>query len=118
MEHTPPSWEQLLKGMQKIMVFPASFPLYVTTNTHTPLRGFTYPLAVYYDKPRAYMSLKAAPVHMHGTDRPDPLIMTFRGTIAGQPAIIPSIEGWAKVYGYNTIILDDDDPYVHGFQVI
>ncbi|NVK49261.1 MAG: proline racemase family protein, partial [Cyclobacteriaceae bacterium] len=26
--------------------------------------------------------------------------------------------GWAKVYGYNTIILDDDDPYVHGFQVI
>lgn len=38
--------------------------------------------------------------------------------IAGRPAIIPSIEGWAKVYGYNTIILDDDDPYVHGFQVI
>jgi 4-hydroxyproline epimerase len=34
------------------------------------------------------------------------------------PAIIPSIEGWAKIYGYNTIILDDDDPYVHGFQVI
>ncbi len=38
--------------------------------------------------------------------------------IAGKPAIIPSIEGWAKVYGYNTIILDEDDPYVHGFQVI
>ncbi|WP_057939011.1 4-hydroxyproline epimerase [Algoriphagus resistens] len=38
--------------------------------------------------------------------------------IAGRPAIIPSIEGWAKVYGYNTIILDEDDPYVHGFQVI
>jgi 4-hydroxyproline epimerase len=38
--------------------------------------------------------------------------------IAGIPAIIPSIEGWAKIYGYNTIILDDDDPYVHGFQVI
>ncbi|MEN2281777.1 4-hydroxyproline epimerase [Algoriphagus sp. SE2] len=38
--------------------------------------------------------------------------------IAGKPAIVPSIEGWAKVYGYNTIILDDDDPYVHGFQVI
>lgn len=38
--------------------------------------------------------------------------------IAGKPAIIPSIEGWAKVYGYNTIMLDDDDPYVHGFQVI
>jgi len=38
--------------------------------------------------------------------------------IGGKPAIIPSIEGWAKVYGYNTLILDDDDPYVHGFQVI
>lgn len=32
--------------------------------------------------------------------------------------IIPSIEGWAKVYGYNTIKIDDEDPYAHGFQVI
>ncbi len=32
--------------------------------------------------------------------------------------IIPSIQGWAMVTGYNTIILDDEDPYVHGFQVI
>ncbi|MBS0028857.1 4-hydroxyproline epimerase [Chitinophaga sp. 22321] len=39
-------------------------------------------------------------------------------TIAGKPAIVPGIEGWAMVTGYNTIILDDDDPYVHGFQVI
>ena len=39
-------------------------------------------------------------------------------TIAGKPAIIPSIEGWAMVTGYNTIIIDDDDPYAHGFQVI
>ncbi|MBB6499319.1 4-hydroxyproline epimerase [Pedobacter cryoconitis] len=36
----------------------------------------------------------------------------------GLPAIIPSVEGWAKVYGYNTIRIDDDDPYAHGFQVI
>ncbi|QOD60929.1 4-hydroxyproline epimerase [Polaribacter haliotis] len=37
----------------------------------------------------------------------------------GKPAIIPSIQGWAKVYGYNTIIIDDEnDPYAHGFQVI
>lgn len=36
-----------------------------------------------------------------------------------KPAIIPSIKGWAKIYGYNTIIIDDaDDPYAHGFQVI
>ena len=41
-------------------------------------------------------------------------------TIVGNyPAIIPSIKGWAKVYGYNTIVIDDeDDPYAHGFSVI
>jgi 4-hydroxyproline epimerase len=36
----------------------------------------------------------------------------------GKPAIIPSVEGWAKITGYNTIIIDDDDPYAFGFQVI
>ena len=35
-----------------------------------------------------------------------------------KPAIIPSIEGWAVITGYNTIIIDDEDPYAHGFQVI
>lgn len=40
-------------------------------------------------------------------------------TVAGKPAIIPSIEGWAKVYGYNTITIDpEDDPYAYGFQVL
>jgi 4-hydroxyproline epimerase len=40
-------------------------------------------------------------------------------TVAGKPAIRPSIEGWAKVYGYNTITIDpEDDPYAYGFQVI
>ena len=39
--------------------------------------------------------------------------------LAGKPAIIPSIEGWARVYGLNTITIDPiDDPYAHGFQVI
>ncbi|AMO21273.1 4-hydroxyproline epimerase [Flavobacterium columnare] len=38
--------------------------------------------------------------------------------IGSIPAIVPSIQGWAKVYGYNNIIIDDDDPYAHGFQVI
>nr|WP_298927101.1 4-hydroxyproline epimerase [uncultured Allomuricauda sp.] len=34
-------------------------------------------------------------------------------------AIIPSVQGWAKIYGRNTITIDtDDDPYAHGFQVI
>jgi 4-hydroxyproline epimerase len=37
----------------------------------------------------------------------------------GKPAIIPSVEGWAKIYGFNTITIDpEDDPYAHGFQVI
>ncbi len=36
----------------------------------------------------------------------------------GMNAIVPSIQGWAKIYGHNTISIDDDDPYAHGFQVI
>ena len=40
-------------------------------------------------------------------------------TVGDKPAIIPSIEGWARIYGYNTIKIDpNDDPYAHGFQVI
>ncbi len=40
-------------------------------------------------------------------------------TVAGQSAICPSIEGWAKIYGYNAISIDkQDDPYALGFQVI
>jgi len=34
------------------------------------------------------------------------------------PAIIPSVAGWARITGYNTIIIDDEDPYAHGFSVI
>ncbi len=37
--------------------------------------------------------------------------------IAGQPAMMPSIKGWAKVFGKNCITVDDDDPYAFGFQV-
>jgi 4-hydroxyproline epimerase len=36
----------------------------------------------------------------------------------GVPAIVPSIEGWAFVHGYNTIVIDNEDPYANGFQVI
>lgn len=38
--------------------------------------------------------------------------------LSDKTAIIPSVEGWAMVTGYNHIIIDDDDPYAHGFQVI
>jgi 4-hydroxyproline epimerase len=50
---------------------------------------------------------------------------TFTGRIEeelmidGTPAIRPSIEGWARIYGYNTISVDpNDDPYHKGFQVL
>ncbi|WP_434036700.1 4-hydroxyproline epimerase [Formosa sp. 4Alg 33] len=40
-------------------------------------------------------------------------------SLNGTLAIIPSIKGWARIYGHNTISIDDeDDPYAHGFQVI
>jgi 4-hydroxyproline epimerase len=40
-------------------------------------------------------------------------------TLEGKKAIIPSIKGWAKVYGHNTITIDsENDPYAFGFQVI
>jgi len=39
--------------------------------------------------------------------------------IGDKPAIRPGIEGWAKIYGYNTIWIDtEDDPYALGFQVL
>ncbi len=40
-------------------------------------------------------------------------------TLDSKPAIIPSIQGWAKIYGHNTLTIDtEDDPYALGFQVI
>ena len=39
--------------------------------------------------------------------------------VHGKKAIRPSVEGWAKIYGYNIISIDkDDDPYAHGFHVL
>jgi len=48
----------------------------------------------------------------------------FRGRVEGTAkvgnyeAIVPSIEGWARMTGYNTIFIDDDDPYARGFQLV
>lgn len=39
-------------------------------------------------------------------------------TLFGETAIRPSIKGWARIYGHNTITIDEDDPYAYGFQVI
>ena len=32
--------------------------------------------------------------------------------------ISPIIRGWAKIHGYNKIIVDKTDPFHNGFQVI
>jgi 4-hydroxyproline epimerase len=48
----------------------------------------------------------------------------FRGRVeddamvGDKKGIIPSVEGWARVTGFNTIFIDDRDPYAHGFQVL
>lgn len=39
-------------------------------------------------------------------------------TLGDYNAIIPSIMGWARIYGHNTITIDTEDPYAYGFQVI
>lgn len=40
-------------------------------------------------------------------------------TLGNKKAIVPSIKGWAKIYGQNTITIDTvDDPYALGFIVI
>jgi 4-hydroxyproline epimerase len=48
----------------------------------------------------------------------------FRGRVeaaakvGNRDAIIPSIGGWARQTGFNTIFIDDRDPYAHGFTVL
>jgi 4-hydroxyproline epimerase len=37
--------------------------------------------------------------------------------LAGRPAIVPSIAGWARMTGLNTIFVDERDPYWRGFLV-
>ncbi len=38
-------------------------------------------------------------------------------TVGGRPAIVPSVAGWARMTGHNTITIDDRDPFAHGFVV-
>ena len=38
--------------------------------------------------------------------------------VGNHDAIVPSVEGWARITGYNTIFIDDRDPYAHGFQLV
>ena len=47
----------------------------------------------------------------------------FEGRVEGSarvgdhPAIVPSVAGWARLTGLNTIFVDARDPYAHGFQL-
>ncbi len=47
----------------------------------------------------------------------------FEGRIEGAAkvgayaAIRPSVAGWARMQGYNTIFVDLSDPFAHGFQL-
>ncbi len=38
--------------------------------------------------------------------------------VGNHKGIVPSIEGWARMTGLNTITIDPRDPYAHGFQVV
>jgi 4-hydroxyproline epimerase len=48
----------------------------------------------------------------------------FRGRVEASTrigpheGIVPSIEGWARATGLNTITIDERDPYAHGFQLV
>ena len=48
----------------------------------------------------------------------------FEGSVAAAtrigdvPAIVPTIGGWARTTGYNTILVDDRDPFWKGFSVL
>lgn len=44
--------------------------------------------------------------------------VTKETMIGNQNAIVPSIQGWARIYGNNTITIDEEDPYALGFSVI
>ena len=48
----------------------------------------------------------------------------FKGRVEGEThvgsrtAVVPSVAGWARLTGHNTIFIDDRDPFARGFQVI
>jgi 4-hydroxyproline epimerase len=40
-----------------------------------------------------------------------------KAMVGNYDAIVPSISGWARQHGINTIFVDDRDPFAKGFQV-
>ncbi len=59
-----------------------------------------------------------------GTFRQESLIGTiFEGRVEAETqigpfkGIKPSVGGWSRIIGHNTIFVDDRDPLAHGFQI-
>ena len=52
------------------------------------------------------------------------LLSTFNGRVeravkvGDYDGIVPSIAGWARQTGLNTIYIDDRDPFAHGFSLV
>ncbi len=40
-----------------------------------------------------------------------------RASVGGHDAVVPSVAGWARLTGHNTVFIDSRDPFAHGFQV-
>ena len=40
-----------------------------------------------------------------------------RAAVGPHAGILPSVAGWARVTGYNTILVDSRDPLAHGFEL-
>jgi 4-hydroxyproline epimerase len=38
--------------------------------------------------------------------------------VGNYEGIVPSIAGWARQTGLNTIYIDDRDPFAHGFSLV
>ena len=106
--------------------------------TGKPLKsGSTARNAVFYgdkaiDRSPCGTGTSARMAQLHATDRlgvGEPFVhesmigTTFTGRIEREsalgnlPAIVPSIEGWARVTGMNTIFVDERDPLWRGFQL-
>jgi proline racemase len=37
--------------------------------------------------------------------------------VGNYEGIMPSVSGWARIIGHNTIFVDGEDPLAHGFQI-
>lgn len=76
-------WGTLLQGMQKIMEFPAGYPLFeIKTNEKKNMPAIPWPVDIFYDAPYQPLAIKSA----NGGDDSQ-MVMQFKGTISGVPGI-------------------------------